>query len=315
MFSFPSAARFPDGRRLGCESARLQSQPSGPRGLGRKPAVPPFPVGEGLCDGNRSPPIPLPKSHTPSPAPALTSKWHPIKAGPRPQNLKIGVWTFRLVCLLPAPSPHSSLWGDGELGPSLHAQRVTPLLQGVGGLEFYTPLVCLMLFSCCFSSIFLLSWRLIRNSELEGVCVTRLCSASWAPGREHAACWRGEHRPGALTGPQHFMEMSCHLAPSVTNHSVVEILLLLLQPLMPKMRNRRFGVTSSMDGYFSLGSSRPPSEYPGNPFDYRAMLLPLLTKLEQCWDLPISCVNPGCPEEVLRSTRSENKERRRRREC
>lgn len=74
MFSFPSAPRFPDGRRLGCESAHLQSQPSGPRGLRRKPAVPPFPVGEGLCDGNRSPPIPLPKSHTPSPAPELASK-------------------------------------------------------------------------------------------------------------------------------------------------------------------------------------------------------------------------------------------------
>lgn len=125
----------------------------------------------------------------------------------------------------------------------------------------------------------------------------------------------GSTGQGPSQAPQHFMEMSCHLAPSVTNHSVVEILLLLLQPLMPQMRNRRFGVTSSMDGYFSLGSSRPPSEYPGNPSDFRAMLLPLMTELEQCWDLPISCVNPGCPEEGLRSTRSGSKERRKRREC
>ena len=137
MFSFPSAPRFPDGRHLGCESAHLQSQPSGPRGLRRKPAVPPFPVGEGLCDGNRSPPIPLPKSHTPSPEPELASKWHPIKAGLRPQNLKIGVWTCRLVCLLPGPLPHSSLWGDTELG------TVPACTKGYsphgGRLEFYTP--------------------------------------------------------------------------------------------------------------------------------------------------------------------------------
>lgn len=33
------------------------------------------------------------------------------------------------------------------------------------------------------------------------------------------------------------------------------------------------------------------------PFNGRARLLPLIAELQQCWDLPVSCLNQGFPDE------------------